>query len=74
MPPRARDRDVTDTPNDGSTSDKPQPTPAEAYLFFTLIKNMRSKPDIDWDQVAIDNGFKNAETAKVRNFRWSILS
>ncbi|KAM7183457.1 hypothetical protein V8F33_013567 [Rhypophila sp. PSN 637] len=64
MAPRAKD--APDSPNDGSNSDKPQPTPAEAYLFFTLIKNMKSKPDIDWDQVAIDNGFKNAETAKVR--------
>ncbi|KAK3387009.1 hypothetical protein B0H63DRAFT_146392 [Podospora didyma] len=43
-----------------------QPSPAEAYLFFTIIKNMRTKPDIDWQGVANDNNFKNAETAKVR--------
>lgn len=45
--------------------DKPIPTAAEAHMFFTLIKNMKSKPDIDWDAVAVDNNFKNAETAKV---------
>ncbi|KAK4214031.1 hypothetical protein QBC37DRAFT_161673 [Rhypophila decipiens] len=64
MAPRAKD--APDSPNDGSNNDKPQPSPAEAYLFFTLIQYMRSKPDIDWEQVAVANGFKNAETAKVR--------
>ncbi|KAK3343901.1 hypothetical protein B0T25DRAFT_634874 [Lasiosphaeria hispida] len=43
-----------------------QPTAAEAYLFYTIIKNMKEKPTIDWDGVANDNNFKNAETAKVR--------
>lgn len=64
MPPRVKP--VPDSPGDES-SDRPQPTPAEAHLFYSLIKNMKSKPDIDWDAVATDNNFKNAETAKVRD-------
>ncbi|KAL2018648.1 hypothetical protein VTK56DRAFT_551 [Thermocarpiscus australiensis] len=43
-----------------------QPTTQEAFLFFTIIKNMKGKPEIDWNAVAADNGFKNADTAKVR--------
>ncbi|KAK0705126.1 hypothetical protein B0H67DRAFT_448774, partial [Lasiosphaeris hirsuta] len=42
-----------------------QPTAAEAFLFYTIIKNMKEKPAIDWDGVARDNNFKNADTAKV---------
>lgn len=49
---------------DGSDGRK-QPTPQEAYLFYTIIKNMKGRPDIDWASVAVDNNFKNAETAKV---------
>ncbi|KAK0741697.1 hypothetical protein B0T21DRAFT_432982 [Apiosordaria backusii] len=47
-------------------SDDKKPTSAEAFLFFSIIKNLRTRPDIDWEGVARDNGFKNAETAKVR--------
>ncbi|GAB1313057.1 hypothetical protein MFIFM68171_03267 [Madurella fahalii] len=46
--------------------ERKQPTAQEAYLFFTIIKNMKGKPEVDWNAVAADNGFKNAETAKVR--------
>ncbi|KAK4662689.1 hypothetical protein QC763_605795 [Podospora pseudopauciseta] len=44
----------------------PQPTSAEAFLFYSIVKNLRTRPDINWEGVARDNGFKNAETAKVR--------
>ncbi|AEO71558.1 uncharacterized protein THITE_2093054 [Thermothielavioides terrestris NRRL 8126] len=43
-----------------------QPTAQEAFLFYTIIKNMKGKPEIDWAAVAVDANFKNAETAKVR--------
>jgi hypothetical protein len=49
---------------DGADGRK-QPTAQEAYLFYTIIKNMKGKPEIDWAAVATDAGFKNAETAKV---------
>ncbi|KAK4133012.1 hypothetical protein BT67DRAFT_450695 [Trichocladium antarcticum] len=49
-------------PGDG----RKQPTAQEAYMFYTVIRNMKGKPDIDWNAVAADNNFKNAETAKVR--------
>lgn len=45
--------------------DSKQPTAGEAFLFYTVIKNIKNKPDIDWAGVATDNNFKNAETAKV---------
>jgi hypothetical protein len=48
--------------------DPKQPSAQEAYLFYTIIKNMKGKPDIDWAAVATDAGFKNAETAKVSFF------
>ncbi|KAK3293293.1 uncharacterized protein B0H64DRAFT_444564 [Chaetomium fimeti] len=49
-----------------STGEQKQPTLQEAHLFYTIIKSMKGKPEIDWAAVAIDAGFKNAETAKVR--------
>lgn len=36
-------------------------------MFYTVIKNMKGKPEVDWNAVAADNGFKNAETAKVQS-------
>lgn len=49
----------------GGDAERKQPTPQEAFMFYTVIKNMKGKPDVDWNAVAVDNGFKNAETAKV---------
>jgi hypothetical protein len=61
MPPK--------TPKPAATGDGPdgrkQPTAAETFLFYTIIKHMKGKPEIDWAAVAADAGFKNAETAKV---------
>lgn len=45
---------------------KKEPTPAEAMLFYSIVKNTRNKADVDWDAVATEAGFKNAEVAKVR--------
>ncbi|KAH6891133.1 hypothetical protein B0T10DRAFT_303697 [Thelonectria olida] len=45
---------------------KKEPTAAEAMLFFSIVKNTRNKADVDWDVVASEQGFKNAEVAKVR--------
>ncbi|KXX81231.1 hypothetical protein MMYC01_201382 [Madurella mycetomatis] len=50
----------------GDGAGRKQPTAQEAYMFYTVIKNMKGKPEVDWNAVAADNGFKNAETAKVR--------
>ncbi|KAK3304400.1 uncharacterized protein B0T15DRAFT_512555 [Chaetomium strumarium] len=59
-----------DTNSDGedSTTIKKTkyPTPQEAYVFYSVVKHIRGKPDVDWDAMAKDCGFKNAETAKVR--------
>ncbi|KAL6698931.1 hypothetical protein J3F84DRAFT_345844 [Trichoderma pleuroticola] len=47
-------------------SDKREPTASEAMFFFAIVKHTRNKADIDWDAVAKEQGFKNAEVAKVR--------
>lgn len=62
MPPK---KVVPDSPGDESDG-VPVPTQAEYHLFYTLVKNMKTKPEIDWEGVSNDNNFKNAETAKVR--------
>ncbi|KAL2263267.1 hypothetical protein VTK26DRAFT_7532 [Humicola hyalothermophila] len=62
MPPKAPRGAAAGDGGDG----RKQPTAQEAYLFYTIIKNMKGKPEIDWQNVALDNNFKNAETAKVR--------
>lgn len=49
----------------GDAAERKQPTAQEAFLFYTIIRNMKGKPEVDWAAVAVDNGFKNAETAKV---------
>lgn len=33
----------------------------EALLFFNIVKNIRSKADIDWEGVAADQGLKSAK-------------
>ncbi|CAM1503905.1 Fc.00g014960.m01.CDS01 [Cosmosporella sp. VM-42] len=45
---------------------KKEPTAAEAMLFFSIVKNTKNKADVDWEAVAEEQGFKNAEVAKVR--------
>ncbi|RGP66842.1 hypothetical protein FLONG3_8714 [Fusarium longipes] len=45
---------------------KREPTAAEAMLFFSIVKHTRNKADVDWNAVAIEAGFKNADVAKVR--------
>jgi hypothetical protein len=44
---------------------KKEPTAAEAMLFFSIVKHTRNKADVDWDSVALEAGFKNADVAKV---------
>jgi len=43
----------------------PEPSAQEAMFFFNIIKNMNNTPDINWDEVAQDSGFKNATVARV---------
>lgn len=62
MPPKTAKAAASGDAGDG----RKQPTAQEAYLFYTIIKNMKGKPEVDWKAVAADAGFKNAETAKVR--------
>ncbi|KEY70426.1 hypothetical protein S7711_06593 [Stachybotrys chartarum IBT 7711] len=45
---------------------KKEPTASEAMFFFAIVKHTRNKQDIDWHAVATEQGFKNAEVAKVR--------
>ncbi|KAM5351963.1 hypothetical protein ACJ41O_004686 [Fusarium nematophilum] len=45
---------------------KKEPTAAEAMLFFSIVKHTRNKADVDWEAVAQEAGFKNADVAKVR--------
>ncbi|EHK24466.1 uncharacterized protein TRIVIDRAFT_61259 [Trichoderma virens Gv29-8] len=47
-------------------ADRREPTASEAMFFFAIVKHTRNKADIDWDAVAQEQGFKNAEVAKVR--------
>ncbi|TWU78646.1 hypothetical protein ED733_005476 [Metarhizium rileyi] len=51
---------MSDTPK------KKEPTASEAMFFFAIVKHTRNKADIDWNAVAIEQGFKNADVAKVR--------
>jgi hypothetical protein len=46
-------------------ADKREPTAAEAMLFFSIVKHTRNKADVDWNAVATEAGFKNADVAKV---------
>jgi hypothetical protein len=46
-------------------SNKKEPTAAEAMLFFSIVKHTRNKADVDWNAVATEAGFKNADVAKV---------
>ncbi|KAH8178050.1 hypothetical protein LIA77_03132 [Sarocladium implicatum] len=45
---------------------KKDPTASEAMFFFAIVKHTKNKADIDWAAVANEQGFKNAEVAKVR--------
>jgi hypothetical protein len=69
MPPKTPKKTPTRKPVksiiDVDADGRKQPTAGEAFLFYTIIRNMKNKPDIDWAGVAVDNSFKNAETAKV---------
>lgn len=47
------------------TPKKKEPTASEAMFFFAIVKHTRNKADIDWSAVAAEQGFKNAEVAKV---------
>ncbi|KAF9775503.1 hypothetical protein IL306_006380 [Fusarium sp. DS 682] len=47
-------------------SNKKEPTANEAMLFFSIVKHTRNKADVDWNAVAAESGFKNADVAKVR--------
>lgn len=44
---------------------KKQPTASEAMFFYAIVKHTKNRADIDWDGVAREQGFKNAEVAKV---------
>lgn len=46
-------------------NNKKEPTAAEAMLFFSIVKHTRNKADVDWNAVASEAGFKNADVAKV---------
>lgn len=54
------------TPTKAGDGDKKAPTANEAMFFFAIVKHTKNKADIDWDGVAQEQGFKNAEVAKVR--------
>ncbi|KAF4625336.1 hypothetical protein G7Y89_g12832 [Cudoniella acicularis] len=41
-------------------------TPKDAFFFLTILSNMKNKPDVNWDEVAVKAGYSNATTAKVR--------
>lgn len=44
---------------------KKDPTASEAMFFFAIVKHTKNKADIDWTAVATEQGFKNADVAKV---------
>ncbi|KAG6066793.1 hypothetical protein E4U32_005302 [Claviceps aff. humidiphila group G2b] len=49
-----------------TTPKKRLPTAQEAMFFFAIVKHTRNKADIDWNAVALEQSFKNADVAKVR--------
>lgn len=51
---------------DETPSKRREPTASEAMFFFAIVKHTRNKADIDWEAVAQEQNFKNAEVAKVR--------
>lgn len=51
---------------DETPKQRREPTASEAMFFFAIVKHTRNKADIDWDAVAQDQNFKNADVAKVR--------
>ncbi|KAL7922979.1 hypothetical protein ACQKWADRAFT_312509 [Trichoderma austrokoningii] len=51
---------------DETPTKRREPTASEAMFFFAIVKHTRNKADIDWDAVAQEQNFKNAEVAKVR--------
>ena len=53
------------TPGQEEEKKYPEPTTSEAYFFFNILKHQKTKMDVDWDAVATDSGFKNADVAKV---------
>ncbi|CAK7197732.1 hypothetical protein SEUCBS139899_000380 [Sporothrix eucalyptigena] len=64
------DIDSQDVPVVGTIGPEfPDPNPQEAMFFYNMIKNMNNQPDIDWDGVATDSGFKNAAVAKKRFYQ-----
>ncbi len=42
------------------------PSFQESMIFFSMIKHLKTCPEFDWEGIANDCGFKNAETAKVK--------
>ena len=58
-----------------TTPKKKEPTASEAMFFFAIVKHTKNKADIDWEAVATEQGFKNAEVAKVYSpLTWDITS
>ena len=60
--------DQQTTPSKGTPGTTPNgkvPSNQDAMFFFFIVKNMKSKADVDWAGVAAEHGFKNAEVAKV---------
>ncbi|PTB67506.1 hypothetical protein BBK36DRAFT_1095840, partial [Trichoderma citrinoviride] len=51
---------------DETPKQRREPTASEAMFFFAIVKHTKNKADIDWKAVAEEQGFKNAEVAKVR--------
>lgn len=41
------------------------PSQGDLMLFYSILRNCNSKPDVDWAAVAADRGFKSADVAKV---------
>ncbi|KAM0247361.1 hypothetical protein ACHAQJ_009869 [Trichoderma viride] len=51
---------------DETPKQRREPTASEAMFFFAIVKHTRNKADINWEAVAEEQNFKNAEVAKVR--------
>lgn len=42
-----------------------EPTRTDTLMFHAIIKNLKIKPEIDWEGVAQDTGLKNGSVASV---------
>lgn len=57
--------DKKDSASNAAADGELKLTAQETKLFTHIVKHLPKTVDIDWDRIAAEVGFKNAEVAKV---------